>query len=192
MSQITDLVIDLETLGLRKNAAIATIGAVLVRDTQVVDHLYLQVNIQTALDAGGTVDASTISWWLQQSDAARTELHIGSNPKSTPCRTHLRQALNELDDWINTHANIESVHAWGNGAGFDLSILAEAYAAQHMAPPWRFWNERDLRTLLDLQPGARAVVGEFQGVKHHALHDALHEARLLIAARQLINQEAPR
>lgn len=178
-----DIIIDLETLSLRRTAAIATIGAVAVRGQETIGDLYLRVDIQSAIDAGGAVDAVTVAWWLQQSDDARAEIHADDD------RHPILTALLRLDEWIHALAGDQTVTPWGNGAGFDLAILAEAYAGQGLTPPWQFWNERDLRTALDLAPGAKALAGQFQGTKHHALHDARHEALLLIAARAL--QDTP-
>lgn len=172
-----DIIIDLETLSLRRTAAIATIGAVAVRGQETIGDIYLRVDIQSAIDAGGAVDAGTVAWWLRQSDDARAEIHTADD------RHLILTALLTLDAWIHAIADGQTVIPWGNGAGFDLAILAEAYAGQGLTPPWQFWNERDLRTALDLAPGAKALAGQFQGIKHHALHDARHEALLLIAAR---------
>ena len=75
---------------------------------------------------------------------------------------------------------------WGNGATFDNVILRRAFDDCAIEAPWPFWHDRDLRTILGLYPEAKAR--EFEGVKHHALHDARHEARMLIDALRLHEQ----
>lgn len=72
---------------------------------------------------------------------------------------------------------------WGNGASFDLGILGALYDAADMPRPWRFWAERDLRTLFDLE-GKMALDRE-PGTTHVGLYDAIHElAQLHISIGQ--------
>lgn len=62
----------------------------------------------------------------------------------------------------------------------DKPILGNAYRIGHNLVPWHHHEERDLRTLLDLYPAAK--LRDFEGIRHHALHDARHEAHQLIQA----------
>ena len=64
-----------------------------------------------------------------------------------------------------------------------IGCVRSALDAFDMGHLWHFWNDRDLRTLLALYPEAKLL--PFEGTKHHALDDAMHEAKQLLAALQL-------
>lgn len=173
----THIVIDLETMGIGTNAAIVAIGAVRINEGRPAGEFYQRVDLASSLANGGKTDASTISWWLRQSEAARGEINGAQSGM------RLEGALHELRRWISTDL-IGSPRPWGNGATFDLRILGEAYDAIGEPRPWDFPLEHDLRTILALYPEAKQI-GEFEGTKHHALHDARHEAKQLCKALHL-------
>jgi hypothetical protein len=65
---------------------------------------------------------------------------------------------------------------WGNGADFDNALLACAYKAAALIPPWAYVNNRCFRTMRK----EHAVVEPLKlGVHHNALDDALHQTRWL-------------
>lgn len=175
MIKQTHIVIDLETMGIGTNAAIAAIGAVRIESGNPTDEFYRRVDLASSIAHGGTTDASTITWWLKQSAQAREEVDGSQSAAS------LYEALRDLRHFI---ASSEAPRLWGNGATFDLRILGEAYDAFHEGRPWDFRLERDLRTILEIYPEARKV-GEFDGIRHHALADACHEAKQLCKALRL-------
>ncbi|CAD5376749.1 putative Exodeoxyribonuclease I [Pseudomonas sp. OF001] len=177
----THIVIDLETMGVGTNAAIVSIGAVRIERGQHAAGFYRRVDLASSLAHGGTTDASTISWWLKQSPEARGEVDGSEHP------ANLYDVLWSLRDFIQAR---DEPRLWGNGATFDLRILGEAYDAFHEGRPWDFRLERDLRTILELYPEARDV-GEFEGIRHHALADACHEAKQLIKAIKLHQNRQP-
>lgn len=175
MNNATHFVIDLETMGKGPLAPIVAIGAVCVAKGAVVDEFYIRISLESSLAFGLEPDASTIQWWLQQSDEARREID-GREP-SAP----LSPTLIDLRNWMLEHATEEEAHVWGNGSSFDNVILRSSLETCGIELPWQFRHDRDLRTLLALYPKAKNV-GDFEGTKHHALHDARHEAKQLIAA----------
>lgn len=171
----THIVIDLETMGIGTNAAIVAIGAVRIERGQHTGEFYRIVDLASSIAHGGTTDASTINWWLKQSPEARAEVDGSQHP------AELIDVLLSLSDFIQAR---HETRLWGNGATFDLRILGEAYDACHLSHPWDFRLERDLRTILELHPDAKQV-GEFFGIRHHALADACHEAKQLCKALRL-------
>jgi len=177
MNNATHYVIDLETLGKGPRAAIAAIGCVEIIDGALAREFYVRVDLASAMSHGSEVDASTIQWWLKQADEARIEVN-GVLPAQS-----LWTALGELIVFLGGHAPLEEILVWGNGATFDNVILSNAYAAVDLGRPWQYWNDRDLRTLLALYPEAKNL--PFEGIKHHALDDARHEAKQLVRALQL-------
>ncbi|CAD5377113.1 hypothetical protein OF001_U20040 [Pseudomonas sp. OF001] len=180
MIKQTHIVIDLETLGKGPNAPIAAIGAVVVRDAKPLDEFYRRIDLESAMIPHWKreADASTIQWWLQQSAEARAEID-GSQP-GTP----IISTLEQLAGWMDIYAPHRDALVWGNGSSFDNVILRSAYSELTRPTPWEFRNDRDLRTILALYPEAKNV-GPFEGTKHHALHDARHEAKQLCKALRL-------
>jgi DNA polymerase III epsilon subunit-like protein len=179
MINATHYVLDLETMGKGPRAAIVAIGCVRIDQGTINGSLYRRVSLETSLQAGLQVDASTIEWWLQQRETAREEIY-------QPGAIRLESALAKLAEFMgcnHLHKPNPKALLWGNGSSFDNVIVGNAFDACCIQRPWMFWNDRDLRTLLALYPEAKAL--PFEGTKHHALDDAMHEAKQLLAALQL-------
>jgi exodeoxyribonuclease VIII len=159
------VMVDLETMGTKCDAAIIAIGAVKFNEEKVLDTFYRVIDLQSCIDIGLTVDGGTFMWWLTQSDEARMEFE--NAPK-----TALMVALAEFSDWIGDDA-----YVWGNGAAFDNAILSTAYSKAHMIQPWDFWRDRCYRTVKNMNPHVKM---ERSGTYHNALDDARSQAEHLI------------
>lgn len=162
--------LDLETMGNSKNAAIISIGAVLFDNNGLVDkgEFYSEINLQTCIDCGLQMDASTVMWWMGQDSQAKRAF-IDNNYAE-----HLIVVLENLSKWISKH-KVEEV--WGNGASFDNAILSNAYTKCKIEQPWKFWNDRCYRTLKNLYPSVKL---NRVGTHHHALDDAKSQALHLV------------
>lgn len=179
MINATHYVLDLETMGKGPTAAIVAIGCARIEQGTITGSFYRRVSLQTSLLAGLQVDASTIEWWLQQDEAARAEIF-------NPGGYALEWVLVDLAAFMgcdHLHKPNPKALLWGNGSSFDNVIVGNAFDACRIERPWMFWNDRDLRTLLHLYPEAKAQ--PFEGTKHHALDDAMHEAKQLLMALNL-------
>jgi hypothetical protein len=160
------VMLDLETMSVRSNAAIASIGAVKFElGTGIVDQFYRTVDLRTCKAVGLHVDPETIAWWNQQNKEARQAL-LKDN-------VSLVQALEDFTTWFGR----SSLPTWGNGAGFDNVIMENAYASCNMKRPWRPWEDRCYRTIKNI---IQVPADERQGVYHNALDDALHQTRHLL------------
>jgi DNA polymerase III epsilon subunit-like protein len=170
---MNNVMIDIETMGTAKNAAIISIGAVLFNRESVFDELYVNIDLQSCMDAGLKLDASTIMWWLGQSNEARESLKAQ--------RFTITRALGDLTDFLNRHVTASKVLAWGNGADFDISILDSAYKAVGQDAPWKYYNIRCFRTVKNIFGPVQ--IGEI-GVAHNALDDAKWQAKYLMAVQK--------
>lgn len=161
-----NVMIDLETLGTSKNALILSFAAVRfdIETGQRLSSVQFKIDPESCEKVGLKIDASTVFWWLRQKKEAQIML-------VEAVRTPLEEALMTLHLFIN---RVENTCVWGNGATFDLSILANAYEACGLPVPWAFFNERDVRTLVSLNPQIKYDT-KFMGVPHDALHDCLHQ-----------------
>lgn len=172
MSDVVDVVVDLETLGKRADAAIVAIGAVAFSPAGVsVDRepFYCRVRLESAMAWGGTVDGATIRWWLSQGDEARAEVSRDGGALDLP------DALVRLSVWLPPKLNL-----WGNGPAFDNVILRSAFERADLKA-WHYGADRCYRTI-KAAFGHLAPVPELAGnVKHRADHDAARQAGHLVA-----------
>ncbi|HFP3799997.1 TPA: 3'-5' exoribonuclease [Escherichia coli] len=172
------LMIDLETMGKNPDAPIASIGAVFF-DPQTGEQGPEFSKIIDMGTCGGTVDISTIEWWLQRSGEARAAILADRIP--------LDDALLQLREFIDENSGEFFVQVWGNGANFDNVILRRSYERQEIPCPWRYTNDRDVRTMvvlgLVMDFDARNVT-TFEGERHNALHDARYQAKYVSAIWQ--------
>lgn len=170
---MTAVMLDLETMGNGPNAAIIAIGACEFGPAGIGRTFYEIVSLESSVLCGGVIDASTVLWWMKQSDAARSAFE---RPGVT-----LPLALSRFTAWIAPDSEV-----WGNGAAFDNVILASAYRRLNVEPPWKFWNDCCYRTVKK-----RSAVPQpaRQGVAHNALDDAIHQARHLMAIDNPVNKQ---
>ena len=161
------IMVDLETMGNKSYSSIISIGAVkfdmLTGDTS--DELYINVDLQSCLDVGLTVDASTIMWWMQQNDQARKDLVNGH-------KVHIKDALSDFAKFCGS----PDYQLWGNSPRFDLGILQNAYNKLNIPIPWDFRKERCVRTLVSLKPEIKEHF-EFKGTAHNPISDCHHQIK---------------
>lgn len=164
-NKFNDLMLDLETMGNESFSAIVSIGALEfnLETGETGKEFYVNVDLQSCLDLGLTVNASTIMWWMNQSDQARHDL---TSKKALP----ILDALSEFSIFINNN----DYRVWGNSASFDCGILANAYKKANIEVPWMHWNERCVRTLASFKPEIKKAF-KFKGTAHNALDDCYHQ-----------------
>lgn len=164
------VMVDLETMSLSPNAAILSIGAVEFGSEGLGEEFYARIRLDSAMREGGEVSASTIMWWLQQSDAARAEF---AKPACA-----INHALEDFSTYLSTIGNVDEICVWGNGAAFDNVVLASAYHRLGWTMPWKYWNDRCFRTVKCLLPQEELPPRE--GTHHHALDDAKYQAQCAV------------
>jgi hypothetical protein len=205
-----NIMLDLETWGTRPGRDLRSIGAVVfdpvtgyVADTSEIGlsfdphHcFYIATDNPCKYPHGSdeyadlirkyplTRDPSTVAWWADQSDEAQAAF---ADP------VDLREALVRFADWMNSISNHrtmtpnQDVRLWSHGAAFDPPILAAAYDAVGLPVPWHYRAPRDTRTLFDVAgiTDHSAWLNKHPGplgVSHHALDDAICQARAVCAA----------
>lgn len=161
---MTNIMLDLETLGNGTNAVIIAIGAVQFDHTGLGQTFYTTVDPQSCVDLGMKMDVSTVMWWMKQSDAARKAFDQAGTP--------ILGALHNFADYVKDCAG-GSAEVWGNGATFDNVILGNAYALASLPKPWPYWGDRCHRTLKNLYPH---ITFDKVGTAHNALDDAVSQA----------------
>jgi hypothetical protein len=176
------VMIDIETMGRDSDAAIISIGAVLFEfppDCSIdLEHTFkVNVKLQSSIDRGGTLNADTILWWLDQNEPARKEIINNQNSAM-----HIEQALHELSKWYLASG---AEFVWSEGSDFDLVIIANAYKKTHKPQPWQFRNTRDTRTLYWLS-GHTKEMRIMPTVEHDCLEDAIAQAKTVQEAYKML------
>lgn len=172
------LMVDIETLGSRPGAIIASIGAVVFTDERVTHEFECNVSIGDGQHQGLTYDADTVLWWMRQSEAARA----ATFPK-LGMSTH--QALTELALFAADH---HVVDYWSHGATFDLVLLNEASlitGAPQLVKDFR--RARDTRTLYEITGvNPKTFIGT--GTAHNAVDDARAQALAVIESWRILRR----
>ena len=179
------LMIDLETMGKNPDAPIISIGAIFF-DPQTGDmgpEFSKTIDLETA---GGVIDRDVIKRWLKQSREAQSAIMTDEIP--------LDDALLQLREFIDENSGEFFVQVWGNGANFDNTILRRSYERQGIPCPWRYYNDRDVRTIVELGKAidfdARTAI-PFEGERHNALDDARYQAKYVsVIWQKLIPSQA--
>lgn len=203
------IMVDLETWGTTPGSDIRSIGAVVfdpvtgaygVVGGKNCFYIACDNPIDHAFDDGTGVtrkypltrDERTVQWWSEQSDEAQAAF---ANP------VDLFMALASFEDWLAKVTPDEaglpvakrtSIRLWSHGPQFDISILAAAYQAVGLPVPWHYRAPRDTRTCFDMagindhSAWLKKHPGPI-GVTHHALDDAICQARAVCAAWRPVN-----
>lgn len=163
---MSDLMIDLETLGTSPNAVILTIGAqgfdpFSSKLTDVT--FYKRVTVES--QPNRKIDDGTVEWWSKQSAAAQEEA-LGEGDD----RVSLKEALQDLSKVAFGHKRI-----WANGVCFDISMLENAFAECEVSCPWKFWEVCDARTVYMIGKAGRAGSSN----THNALEDCVNQIDML-------------
>ncbi|WP_081365507.1 3'-5' exoribonuclease domain-containing protein [Citrobacter freundii] len=180
----THLMVDMETMGNSPDAPIVSIGAVFFDPStgNTGAEFYRVVSLESSMSFGMKPDASTIQWWLKQSSEARSAILVDE-------AMGLLETLELLADFIAENAanGSHTVQLWGNGCSFDNVILRRAYALTDTPFAVPFWNDRDVRTMVEL--GKSVGINPrydipFEGDMHNALSDARHQIKYVSAIWQ--------
>lgn len=165
----TDVMLDLETLGNKSNAALLSIGAVEfnIETGETGREFYQVIDLQSCLDVGLKINGGTFYWWMKQSNAARDAVCEKS--------ASIQDVLKDFNIWMEDR--VDKVNVWGNGARFDIGLLEDAYVAcGYDNMPWYFRSERDVRTLVAFAPEIKANYPNI-GVEHNPIDDCKFQIR---------------
>lgn len=180
------VMVDLETMGKKHNAPIVAIGAVVFDPAtgSIGESFYKVVCLESSVNWGAVMDPSTVIWWLKQSSEARSAI---VNDDAIPLLDALLQFREFVSD--NVAGGSKKAQVWGNGTSFDNSILRSSYDCIAEDYPWEYWNDRDVRTMVELGQAISLdpkTTIPFEGYRHNALADAIHQARYVSAIWQRI------
>lgn len=171
-----DLMIDLETLGTAPGCVILSIGARVfdLATGQLHGSFYYTLDVAEQEAMGLRVDQDTLNWWKSQ----KPEAWAAATEDPAP----VLSALRCFEDWVHSKG-VGTV--WCQGQDFDFPILAHLQRRLFLTPPWKFYEQRDTRSVYDV---AQRITGfdskavPRAGTHHNALDDCDHQIACLVAA----------
>lgn len=159
--------VDLETLDIRPSATVLSLGAVKFdpfSESEPHSELYLKILVDDQDRLGRSTNDSTVAWWSQQDPAVMEEAFDQTNAVT------VEEALRQLSRWC---VGVDEL--WGQGYGFDYTMLEDMYRSTETPIPWQFWQISDARTITKRMP--RDPRKDMQTDLHNALADAYYQAK---------------
>lgn len=163
-----NIMIDLETLGLTADSVILSVGAVKFNMDDGMDDAAFYAVCSISSQSRRHVNGDTLAWWMSQNESAK---NIFTDPAKQP----LEKVLLDLKQFVDR----DDYLLWSNGADFDIPMVAHAMRMYEIAPLVKFYNHRCFRTYKNEYKSCPQP--PFEGTKHNALMDAIHQARWLQA-----------
>lgn len=161
MKTAKHIIIDIETLGRRNNAAITQVGIIPTdKNFNALDQYLIQINPNVWDTCDRTFTGETLLWWMKQ-----TNTPVSKFP------TQIANSYKDLVEKINyifRIYNTEDSIIWTKGS-MDLFCLKDLYEYFNMDIPWKFWQPRDIRT-------AKEIIKDWKICKNTNLHNALEDA----------------
>lgn len=163
----THATIDLETLDVIPSATVLSLGAVKFdpfSEAEPHSELYLKIQIDDQDRLNRTTSDSTIAWWSRQDPAIMEEAFDQTDAVT------VEEALQQVNKWC-----VGVDEFWGQGYGFDFTMLEDMYRSIGKPIPWQFWQVMDSRTITKRMP--RDPRKDMQTDLHNALADAYYQAK---------------
>lgn len=192
MSELEHIIVDTETLGIKPDSVVLSIGATAFslvpngsNDFQkYIQHgFYAKLNIRDQITTyGRKINEDTVAWWKSQSVEAQNVLRPSADDML------MSDALNALNAWIKRVQGYKwkDSYVWCRGNYFDFPILESMYDQAGIKCGYNTWKIRDVRTYIDILTGdtwgkyepRNGTPREF--IAHDALHDAAMDAYRMV------------
>lgn len=158
------IMIDIETVGRRNDAAIREVGLVAFNyDGVILASCQLTVSPSCWNSAKRTFTGETILWMNEHS-----RINIDANCPNYPT------LISSVDKFFSENLTEDS-RVWSKGH-MDLEVLKDLYEYFERPLPYAFWQPRDLRTLLDFFDSFNDSHPQHS---HRAMDDAMHQVHIL-------------
>lgn len=169
-----DIMVDIETLGVKPGCVIMSIGAVSFNPKKLGSvgqkKFYANIDPQDSISRGFHTEKGTVEWWKKQSEEAKQHLIENRQPIET--------VVTDFIDWWRKQ---KGEKIWCQGANFDAPLLEAVFEKLELKAPWKFWNVRDTRTIYDMCDFNPYSIKR-EGTYHDALDDCLHQIKCVQTA----------
>ena len=161
MNTAKHIIIDIETLGRRNDAAVTQVGIVIADENfNVLDSYLIQVTPDAWNTCNRTFTGETLLWWMQQKKSPVSNTHTISVCSYKDLVDKLYQIFRRY--------NIEDTTVSTKGS-MDLFCIKDLCEYLNMETPWKFWQPRDIRT-------AKEIIKDWKVCKNNNAHNALDDA----------------
>lgn len=196
---ITHLMFDIETLGLRETSVVTSLACVPFTfegsetyDDLIQNSFYVRFSVEDQIkNYKRTTDASTINWWKSQSEEARA-----MSIKPSPDGVSLLTGIDSLSTFVEqSDYDLRKSYVMSRGNAFDFPKIESLYYSVNIPCAINTFMARDVRTYIDILTGSsngqyELKNGEPEGfVKHHALHDAAFDVVKMKEIYKLLLEE---
>lgn len=168
------IMLDIETLGHGVNSVICQIAAIPFQLDKPTDEntprFSRRVLPHSCTAYGMQTDLSTILWWMDQSKEAQVNVFKGE-------AIDIKPALHALIGFLYNNTE-PGVQVWANSPSFDCAILRNAFTRVGYSCPWKFWQERDVRTMVSLYPNLNKLHPPPENA-HDGIVDCEYQIKLL-------------
>lgn len=177
--------VDIETLSLEPAAPVLSIGVALFNDSEVTDSIGWAVDLKQLT---GVIDPKTVAWWSGEDAAAAREYSFTGKLTEAAMAFSFKAYLAQ-----HNIDNNERAEVWANDPHFDYIILKEWWKRANVGGsvfPIHYRSPRSYKTIIAEAERLGYDVKPFRGtyVAHNPVEDAVSQARVVIAARQLIGR----
>jgi len=186
--------VDLETVGLEYNSAIAQIGATLFKDDfKIIDQYLVNVDIDQQFELGSNFNDDTIVWWLGQKENNPDLYHsVFDNPKDC------KDSYDDFKNWLerNKPRNNVGFRLWTNHLLFDVPISNNflGYYGDNWKNYVKYNKFEDFATVRNtvkrFEDSFSQIEGNIQmdaGNAHNALYDAIWQTKSLEVCYDLLD-----
>lgn len=169
---MSSIMIDIETLGRRNDAAIREVGLVAFEyDGTIISKRQFTVSPEVWNTYSRTFSGETIIW-LKMGGSIDTEFN---------CRSY-QELITNINRFMRAHLT-ENDHIWSKGH-MDLEVLKDLYETLDEKIPWAFWQPRDMRTIIDLYKDNQNMP-----TRHSAMYDATQQTNELLKSITFIKSK---
>ena len=164
MKTAKHIIIDIETLGRRNDAAVTQVGiAIADENFNVLDSYLIQVTPDAWNTCNRTFTGETLLWWMQQKNTP-----VSKTPTHSVCS--YKDLVDKLYKIFRRY-NTEETIVWTKGS-MDLFCIKDICEYLNIETPWKFWQPRDIRTATEILKDWKVCENNNA---HNALDDALTE-----------------
>lgn len=168
MTTAKHIIIDIETLGRRNDAAITQVGIIPADENfNALDQYLIQVDPNIWNTCDRTFTGETLLWWIQQTNSPVSKF-------PTQIVNNYKDLIEKLNYIFKRYTTEDSI-LWTKGS-MDLFCLKDLCEYFNMDTPWKFWQPRDIRTTKEITKDWKVCENTNA---HNALGDALIELKEL-------------
>lgn len=122
-------------------------------------------------------DSETRIWWNNQRAEVLQDILDRAEPPN--------DMIEAFNLWVCQTPSDRPLHFWSKPISFDFMFISSYFKQYGLRMPFGYWLARDVNTHIAAKTGAdpkELWAGlEFEGDKHNALHDCIHQIKGLFA-----------